>query len=186
MPDPISLATAASLLSGLNASVTFSKFVYELKNTPIDVKTCLDLVARVDEDIQFAISLRAKHLKQLEGTPETLRRLDRIVADATESILNVGRLLEGCRREAHGGKVPMRGRVKWILSDSMAFSRRTANLQQQHAAINGEIAFMRQLEALQPLRDLTVSTTFENAELFSMGRRRSSSRLSSLSGGGKA
>src|SRR5208282_3802956 len=100
MADPASVAAAGGFLSALNAAVTFSKFVYELRNTPIDVKTCLDLVARVDEDIQFAISLRAKHLKQLEATPDELRRLNRIIASATESILNVGRLLEGCRREA--------------------------------------------------------------------------------------
>jgi hypothetical protein len=90
----------------------------------------------------------------------------------------VGRLLEGCRKEAHGGTVPLQGRVKLVQSDSVAFSRRSANLQQQHAAINIEIAYMRQLEALKPLTDLANTTIFENAELLSMNRKRSSSRLS--------
>lgn len=118
-------------------------------------------------------------MKHLTSTPDELKRLDRIIADANQSILDVGRLLEGCRREAHGGQVPMVGRMKWVMGDSTAFSRRTANLQQQHSAINVEIAYLRNLEALQPVKDLLISnTTFENPELLSMGRRKSSSRLS--------
>jgi hypothetical protein len=184
MPEPITTAVVSGLASVVNTAVTFARFAYDIKNTPTDVKTCLDLVCRVDEDIQFAINLRAQHLKQLSTNPETLRRLDRIIVQARESIIDVGRLLEGCRREAHGGKVPIQGRVKWVLGDSMAFSRRTANLQQQHAAINAEIAYMRQIEGLKPLRDLTASTVFENAELLSMSRKRSSSRLSVFSESG--
>jgi hypothetical protein len=141
MPEPLTLGVLSGVASVTSGVVTFSKFLYDLKNTPVDVKTCLDLVRRVDEDIQYAISLRGKNLKLLSDTPIELERLDRIIAAATESILDVGRLLEGCRREAHGGRVPIRGRMKWVLGDSTAFSRRTGNLQQQHAAINVEIAY---------------------------------------------
>lgn len=184
MPEPLTLGVLSGVASVTSGVVTFSKFLYDLKNTPVDVKTCLDLVRRVDEDIQYAISLRGKNLKLLSDTPIELERLDRIIAAATESILDVGRLLEGCRREAHGGRVPIRGRMKWVLGDSTAFSRRTGNLQQQHAAINVEIAYLRQMEALKPLRDLSNNTTFENADLMSMSsRRRSSSRLSAFEDG---
>lgn len=180
MPDPATLAISG-ISAAVNTTVTLVKFIHELKSTPTDVKTCLDLVSRVDEDIQYAIKLRQKHLKHLTSTPDELKRLDRIIAGANQSILDVGRLLEGCRREAHGGQVPMVGRLKWVMGDSTAFSRRTANLQQQHAAINVEIGFLRNLEALQPVKDLLISnTTFENPELLSMGRRKSSSRLSNF------
>jgi hypothetical protein len=181
MPEPTSVAIISGISTAVNATVTLVKFVHELKTTPIDVKTCLDLVSRVDEDIQYVVSLREKNLKHLSSTPDQLKRLDRIIAGANQSILDVGRLLEGCRREAHGGQVPMMGRMKWVLGDSTAFSRRTANLQQQHAAINVEIGFLRQLETLQPVKDLLISnTTFENPELLSMGRRKSLSRLSTF------
>lgn len=179
MPEPTTVAILSGIGTAINTTVTFARFVYELKNTPVDVKTCLDLVSRVDEDIQYTISLREKHLKHLSSTPEVLKRLDRIIASANQSILDVGRLLEGCRKEAHGGQVPMKGRMKWVMGDSTAFARRTANLQQQHAAINVEIGFLRQLEALQPVKDfVTSNTTFENTELLSMGRRKSTSKLS--------
>jgi hypothetical protein len=178
MPDPASLVLSG-VGTAVNTTITLVRFVHELKNTPTDVKTCLDLVSRVDEDIQYVIELREKHLKHLSSTPDELKRLDRIISCANQSILDVGRLLEGCRREAHGGQVPLGGRMKWVMGDSTAFSRRTANLQQQHAAINVEIAFLRNLEALQPIKEILISnTTFENSELFSVGKRRSSSRLS--------
>jgi hypothetical protein len=177
MPEP-AIAVIASLASAINASVTFAKFVYEIKNTPTDVKTCLDLVRRVDEDIQYVISLRQTHLKHLSSNPDKLKRLDSIIASANQSILDVGRLLEGCRREAHGGQVPMKGRMKWVMGDSTAFARRTANLQQQHAAINVEIGFLTQLESLQPIKDfITTNTTFENPDLFPVNRKRSTSKL---------
>lgn len=181
MPDPFTITVGSGLTAAVNAAFIFTRFIYEIKNTSKDVKTCLDLVRRVDEDIQYTISLRAQHIKQLSRNPETLRRLDSIIKSACESILDVGRLLEGCRKEAHGGTVPIQGRVKWVLSDSVAFSRRTANLQQQHAAINIEIAYMRQLEALKPLSELANKNIFENPELLSMSLKRSSSRLSLFS-----
>lgn len=51
-------------------------------------------------------------------------------------------LLEGCRREVYkDGKIPFSNKMRWVLGDSSAFIRRTANLQQQNAALNVEIAF---------------------------------------------
>jgi hypothetical protein len=186
MPEPTTVAVLAGISTAVNSYVTLAKFVYELKNTPVDVKTCLDMVARVDEDMQYAISLRGKNLQRLSSTPDELKRLDRIISSANQSILDVGRLLEGCRREAHGGQVPMMGRMRWVMGDSTAFGRRTANLQQQHAAINTEIGFLRQIEALQPVKDfLTSQTIFENPELLSMGRRKSYSKLPSFTEIGK-
>lgn len=181
MGEPFGTAAFGSI----GSTITLLRFVYDIKNTPVDVKTFLDLVHRVDEDLQYAVSLRGKHLKQLSESPIELRRLDGIIASATESILDVGRLLEPCRKEANGGKVPMMGRVKWVLGDSTAIARRTANLQQQHAAINVEIAYLRNLESLQPLKDLASNISFENMDFFS-SRGRSSSRSSVFGNNGKS
>lgn len=173
MADPLS-----NIGSSISSAISLARFILDLKNTPTDVKTCLDLLSRVNEDLQDLISLRSKHLKQLSTTPDNLKRLFRIIVAANESILDVGRLLEGCRAEANGGQVPLKGRMKWVLGDSTAFMRRTGNLQQQHAAINVEIQYLRQLELNQSSRNLSPTTVFENPELFSLGRRRSSSKLS--------
>jgi len=123
MPEPVTITAAvvsivSSVASSLNSIVNFSRFAYELKSTPTDVKTALDLVTRVNDDIQYAITLRAKYFKQLSTIPENLKRLDKVIAQASQSIMDIGRLLEGTRREAHGGKVPIGGRVKWILGHS--------------------------------------------------------------------
>jgi hypothetical protein len=173
MGEPFSAAAFGSI----GSTITLLRFAWDIKNTPVDVKTFLDLVHRVDEDLQYAISLRVKHLKLLSESPVELRRLDRIIESATESIFDVARLLEPCRKEANGGKVPMIGRIKWVLGDSTAISRRTANIQQQHAAINVEINYLRTLESLQPLKDLSSNITFENMDFFT-SRGRSLSRPS--------
>jgi hypothetical protein len=185
MPEPIFLAAAGGVGSTLGGLVTFSSFVYDLKNAPADVTTFLALVARVDEDLKYAVDLRDKHLEQLQETPAELKRLDDIVRDANECILDIARLLEKCRKEAHGGKVPLLGRMRFVLGDSTAFLRRTGNLQQQHAAINVEIIHLRTLSALKPITDLAPNMTFENSDLLSLnGRNRSSYGLPILDGGG--
>jgi hypothetical protein len=112
--------------------------------------------------LQYLISLRTGYAKNLESTPEVLTRVDVVIQDAYASIQSVGLLLEGCRREAHGGQTPFKGRMKWVLADSTAFQRRTGNLLVQHAAILGEITNLRSIEALQPLRSLASEISFEN------------------------
>jgi hypothetical protein len=179
MPEVV-LAVLSAIGSTVASVVTFARVIFDIKNTRTDVKTCLDLVQRVDQDIQYAISLRTKNLKLLSENPDELRRIDGIIGAATDSIMDVGRLLEGCRPEAHGGRVPFRGKVKWVLGDSTAFLRRTGNLQQQHAAINIEIAYMRKLGPLKASADPVTNTIFENTELLWMERKRNPSKVSVL------
>jgi hypothetical protein len=178
MPEPLTLSILSGLASAISASVTGIKFVFDLKNTPDDVQTCLELVARVNKDLQYLISLRTGYAKNLESTPEVLIRVDGVIQDAYQSIQSVGVLLEGCRKEAHGGQTPFKGRLQWVLADSTAFQRRTGNLLVQHAAINVEITNLRSFEALQPLRSLASDISFENLGMIPMGRRKSSSKLS--------
>lgn len=162
MPDPIALGVVSGLSAAASAIVTSSKFIYDLKNTPVDVKTCLDLVHRVDADINFAIKLRDRYLDLLAENPGDLKRLDQIIATAEQSILDIGRLLEGCRAEVYGGHVPLKGRMRWVLGDSAAFKMRTGNLQQQHNTILHEITYLRTLDGKKCIKELRPNTTFEN------------------------
>lgn len=73
--------------------------------------------------------------------------------------------------------MPFRGRMNWVLSGSAAFRDRTGNLQVQHNAIIGELTYLRNVEALQPLRKAS-EISFENLGMIPMGRRRRSSKLS--------
>jgi hypothetical protein len=95
--------------------------------------------------------------------------------------LDLCRLLEGCREEVYeGNAIPLASKMKWVLGDSVAFARRTANLQQQHAAINVEIMSLRQIDMLKPLERIA-TTTFENLELLSMERKGAKKRDSTQS-----
>jgi len=173
MPDPITLGVFPGLSAAASAVVTSSKFIYDLKNTPVHVKTCLDLVARIVDDIQFAVSLRDRFLKLLSENPGDLKRLDRVIASAEQSILDIGRLLEGCREEAHGRNVPLKWRMRWVLGDSAAFALRTGNLQQQHATILHEIAYLTSLDDKKRLKELRPNIAFENMDYMSSKREES-------------
>jgi hypothetical protein len=164
--DPTSLVS--NVTSSISSSLTIAKFVSDLKNTPTDVKTCFDLTARIDTDLQYLISLRSKHEKYFLTVPDNLDRLDHVIYSARQSLLDICMLLEGCRKEIYErGKIPFSSKMRWVLGDSGAFTRRTVNLQQQHAAMNVEIAFLRQIDLLKPLERMA-TTTFENVELLSM------------------
>jgi hypothetical protein len=170
--DPTALLS--NVASSALSAVEIARFINEVKSTPTDVKTCFDLTTRVDADLQYLISLKIRHEKYLATIPETLRRLDQIIFGARESVMDVCGLLEGCRKEVYErGRIPFSNKMRWVLGDSSAFIRRTANLQQQHASLNVEIAFLRQIDLLKPLERMA-TTTFENVELLSMERRKKS------------
>ncbi|RDW63372.1 hypothetical protein BP6252_10917 [Coleophoma cylindrospora] len=161
----IEISAFASIAKVLGPTVDRINFVCSLKNAPASTKTCLDIVNRVSDDINFAILLRHKHYAQLLAQPETLRRLDSILNSAKESIEDVGRLLENFRPDVNCGKISLASRLAWMLSNQQVFVERKSNLQQQHAAINVEIVYMRQFELLPPLVNACQKIFFENLEL---------------------
>lgn len=176
MPEPAAATAIATVASTLASSITLVRFISDIKNTPADVKTCFDLTRRIEADLQALISLRTRHEKYLLTVPGALKRIDDIVYSTKDSILDVCKLLEGCRAEVYeGNSIPLGSKLKWVLGDSVAFTRRTANLQQQHAAINVEIACLRQMDMLKPLERIA-TTTFENVELLTMERKRAKKR----------
>ena len=87
MPEPLTLAVVSGLASTISSSVTGIKFIFDLKNIPpVNVKTCLDLVARVNQDLQDLISLRTGYTKTLESTPDVLTRVDEVIQSAYKCI----------------------------------------------------------------------------------------------------
>ncbi|ATZ51620.1 hypothetical protein BCIN_07g02250 [Botrytis cinerea B05.10] len=179
MPDPITVSAAASVASALSNSIAIASFVKDIKNTPADVKTCFSLTERVSTDLDHLILLRAQHHKYLSRSPFASKRLDGIVNDVRESILDICRLLEGCRKEVYeGGHIPVKKRLQWVLGDGAAFERRRGNLQQQHTALLAEIGWLRGLEVGKGTENLE----FENVDLLSAGRRERKSSTVSRTG----
>jgi hypothetical protein len=172
MASVTELSSATGIATNLiSSTLTITQFIRGIRNAPLDVKGCLNLTGRVEMDRQHLISLQRKHQKYLETVPEIANRQTQIIHDARQSINDVCRLLEGCRPEVYEGQsIPLLAKMKWALGDNTAFGRRAVNLQQQHAAINLEIAHLRQVEILFPLEKLA-ATTFENLELLTMERK---------------
>jgi hypothetical protein len=183
MAEPTAAAIVATVSSTVNSCLSIARFIADIKNTPTDVKTCFDLTHRIEDDLQTLVILRTRHEKYLLTSPDGLKRIERIIQATRDSILDVCRLLEGCREEIYeGNMIPLSSKMKWVLGDSGAFARRTANLQQQHAALNIEIMSLRQIDMLKPLERIA-TTTFENVELLSMERKKVQRKQSKLDKG---
>jgi hypothetical protein len=130
MPEPASTAVISTVASNVASSFSLATLISDIKNTPADLKTYFDLTHRIEADLQTLVNFRARHEKYLLTVPETLKRLDDIVYATKDGILNVCRLLEVCREEVYeGNTIPLGSEMKWVLGDSVAFARRTANLQ---------------------------------------------------------
>lgn len=160
----------SNLASTFTSSLAIAIFIKDVKNTPVDVRTCFNLTARVETDLNYLLALRTQHQKFLATQPSALSRLDSIILSTRQAIHDACRLLEGCREEVYGsegGYIPIKKRMKWVLGDSGAFVRRTGNLQQQHVSVLGEIQWLRSIEVVKPLEELVSAgnTTFENLEL---------------------
>lgn len=166
MADPmVAMHIVTSAASTLNALLELAVFVNKVRTCPDDVAACFKLVKCVSDDIEYAVSLRTKNRIVLDQRPYEARRIDSIIETAIDSLEDIARLVERCRPGAHGGKVPMMERLKWILRDSNSFVLRSRNLQAQHAAITGEISYLRQLILLEPIATAAATTTFENLDL---------------------
>ncbi|KAM3065653.1 hypothetical protein ACMFMG_011360 [Clarireedia jacksonii] len=170
MADPTSLISGVA--GTLSSSISIVSFINDVKNAPGDVETCFALIQRVSTDLEHLILLRNQNHKFLREDPTSTTRIGGIISSARNSILDICQVLEGCRKEIYQDqRIPLRQKMHWVLGDSAAFTRRSLNLQQQHAAINTEITFLRQVQVLKPL-ERTVTMTFENIHLLSMRERR--------------
>ncbi|KAF8849601.1 hypothetical protein BDZ45DRAFT_634169 [Acephala macrosclerotiorum] len=166
----------STLGSSLTATVTTANFIFALHNTPNDVRACAQLVTRVYDDLQFLITLRNSHQEYVEASPIERQRLDGIITEAAKSLLAIGSKLEACRAEANGGKVPLMGRMKWILGDSASFVLQSRNLAVQQAAINSEINWLRSLQhgkGKDKEESKVIEAVFENLELLKLGSKKS-------------
>ncbi|KAJ8071468.1 hypothetical protein OCU04_001788 [Sclerotinia nivalis] len=171
MPDPFTVTAIASVAGTLSNSIAIANFIKDIKNTPTDVKTCFALTHRVSTDLDHLLLLKSQHSKYISQNPFASKRLDGIISDARESILDICRLLEGCRKEVYeGGHIPVKKRINWVLGDGAAFERRRGNLQQQHVAVLAEIGWLRSLQVGREVERME-EMEFENVELLSKGRR---------------
>ncbi|KAF8852563.1 hypothetical protein BDZ45DRAFT_730080 [Acephala macrosclerotiorum] len=172
--DPTSVFS--NVASTIVSSLHLATFVKDLKNTPLDVKTCIALTTLISTDLQYLIKLRSlpSNITYLSQNPDLAARIDNIIISTQEAILDVCRLLEGCRQDVYeGGNVPLKERMRWVLGDSMAFKRREGNLQGVHRAALSEVGFLRMRESAgETVSKVIECVSFENLELLEMKHRR--------------
>lgn len=184
IPSP-DFGMISGMVTGLPGAVVaclhLTEFVKDLKNTPTDVKTCSALTTLIAGDLKYLMSLRKKacNINYLSKNQDLAQRIDNIIKITQEGILDVGRLLEGCRRDIYkNGKVPVKARMQWVLGDSKAFAIREGNLQGVHRAVLNEIQFLRMRETTdEVVRGVVEHESFENLELLEMSYRRTHKKV---------
>ncbi|KAL2680441.1 hypothetical protein Neosp_008042 [[Neocosmospora] mangrovei] len=138
------------------------------------VSSCIELVRTCHYDLQHLVQLRNQHANLL--LPAAIERIDGIIGAAQQCHERVDRLVEKCRPEAHGGKTPLRSKMRWILADSLDFESQQPLLHCHHAAVLAELNFVRQVVLTTPTVDnpkvektspepAVISSTFSNMAL---------------------
>lgn len=138
------------------------------------VRSCIELVRTCHYDLEHLVQLRNQHAALL--LPTAIERIDGIIEAAQQCHDRVDRLVEKCRPEAHGGKTPLRSKMRWILADSLDFESQQPLLHCHHAAVLAELNFVRQVVLAAPTisdqkeevvapEPAVVSSTFSNMAL---------------------
>ncbi|KAH7191732.1 uncharacterized protein B0J16DRAFT_331692 [Fusarium flagelliforme] len=130
---------------GALSSVTYHliHLVIGSRQASNQVRRSLSLVRTCDEDLQYLITLRDRYLGILERMPIELHRLNCIIEDAHNGLLEVGRIVERCRPEAHKGKIPLFRRGVWALFDLDDFNSQVPIMICHHQSVLTEIQYLR-------------------------------------------
>ncbi|KAM7189014.1 hypothetical protein V8F20_010317 [Naviculisporaceae sp. PSN 640] len=123
----------------------------KVEQVPNAVRRCIELVRTCHRDLEDLIKLRNESLPMLESKPAILQRINAIIENAHNGLLEVARLVEKLRPEAHDGSSPLMGRLEWIFIDSREFSSQEPLISRQHSSVIAELNFLRQLILLAPL-----------------------------------
>ncbi|KAI8715908.1 hypothetical protein NCS52_01099700 [Fusarium sp. LHS14.1] len=130
------------------------------------VSSCIELVRTCHYDLQHLVQLRNQHATLL--LPTAVERIDGIIEAAQQCHERVDRLVEKCRPEAHGGKTPLRSKMRWILADSLDFESQQPLLHCHHAAVLAELNFVRQVVLATPaIEDQKVEETRQEPAVIS-------------------
>ena len=129
----------------------------KVEQVPNAVRRCIELVRTCHRDLDDLIKLRNESLPMLSSKPAILERINVIIQNAHNGLLEVARLVEKLRPEAHDGSSPLMGRLEWLFVDSREFASQEPLISRQHSSVIAELTFLRQLILLAPLIDRAVS-----------------------------
>ncbi|CAG2007374.1 unnamed protein product [Fusarium graminearum] len=126
-----------------NVTYHVIKLLIKCKQASDEVRRSLELVRTCDRDLQHLISLREEHLDILERKPIELVRVNSIIEDAHNGLLEVGRIVEKCRPEAQKKGLPFCRRGLWVMFDAEEFNSQVPVVNSHHQSVLTEIQFLR-------------------------------------------
>ncbi|KAK0708038.1 hypothetical protein B0H67DRAFT_648149 [Lasiosphaeris hirsuta] len=143
----------ALAVGSLKVAYNLTVFGIKLDQVPAAVRRCLELVRTCHYDLEALIKLRNEYLPLLETKSAILERINTIIENAHKGLLEVARLVEKLRPEAHDGNSSLRGRLEWMFIDSREFLSQEPLVSRQHSSVIAELNFLRHLVLLTPLLD---------------------------------
>ncbi|KAF5239902.1 hypothetical protein FAUST_4671 [Fusarium austroamericanum] len=126
-----------------NVTYHVIKLLIECNQASDQVRRSLELVRTCDRDLQHLISLREEHLDMLERKPIELVRVNSIIEDTHNGLLEVGRIVEKCRPEAQKKGLPFFRRSLWVMFDAEQFNSQVPVVNSHHQSVLTEIQFLR-------------------------------------------
>ncbi|KAF6831010.1 hypothetical protein CMUS01_07504 [Colletotrichum musicola] len=72
-----------------------------------------------------------------------MKRVNEIIAVATQGLVEVCQIVEKCRPGAHNGKIPFKNRVAWVMFDSKEFKAHEPVISRHHSSVLSELNFLR-------------------------------------------
>jgi hypothetical protein len=115
----------------------------KLADVDLDTRTCILLLERVKTDISAAEELRRLVYPMQRPTGRQQKRAVEVIRDTKSAARDLGCLVCLPRQ----GRVPLRGRFKWVMADKESFLNREKRLNYCHQALIQVIATMELLVA---------------------------------------
>jgi hypothetical protein len=135
MTPPEILSGAFSVVNGV---IVLGQFVLKLADVDLETRTCILLLERVNRDIFAAEDLRKLVYPKERQPCRQQQRAVEVVRDAQSAAHDLRSLVCVPRH----GRVPLRGRFKWVMGDKVAFLSREKRLNYCHQALVQVIATM--------------------------------------------
>jgi hypothetical protein len=150
-------------LYGFRVALDLIFFAIDVDQVPKEIRRCCELVKTCYKDLQYLIELRGQYLDILRGRPRELHRVEGIIEDTQAGLVEVCRMVERCRPEAHKGKIPLGRRLWWMWVDKDEFDLHRPIIERHHTAVVNEVSWLRNLSLLAPIAEMARRQKSEEA-----------------------
>jgi hypothetical protein len=141
-------------LTSISTALNFADFVTGLSEASSEIRSLVNVIQQVREDISIASRLRASRQVVEYCRPEERSWIDNVLRNVQEALNDIGVYVEDVRVSGdEGGTVGMRQKFEWVLSHHDKIRDRQPALVLFHQSLSTTISFMHTVEMGGQLQD---------------------------------